>query len=191
MKKLLMLLIAASFVFVGTNAMARKRACKAMMFIAGKKSSPWTYLGKVGGFLRNKKRLCKNKANAWVARSGAAFARSAVRKSNAVCGKRVKVEFNTEVSGKRNSRDGYRYFNHYGYSCTYVRPACYCPRGYTLRGRTCIRVIAKTVLASKCPLPRDLRVYPPYYNRGGRLYKVYRRTLVKKAECRNGYWKVR
>ena len=153
------------------TASAKKRSCKAR-YTLGSKTTPFYYLGKVGGFFKNKKKACLRLATA---RAGV-YAKRLFTKSTALCGKRYTVYIDTEVDGKKNSRDGRVTVVNGGYTCKYV---CACPRGYRLAGRVCYKTSFEKV--SSCKLPTNARFYPPYYNRGGYLYKAY--TSRTAAKC--------
>lgn len=153
MKKLLALTLTAAFAFVAAptkDAEARKRTCKARYTYKGK-TTRWYNLGKVGGFLRNKKKKCLRRAKARLGR----YAKQLFRKSSRLCGKRFRIWIDTQVASKRNSRDGYGYVSHGGYRCK----------------RICRNRYRK---AASCKMPRGLRVAKPYTIRGGYLYRYYR-----------------
>ena len=157
------------------TASAKKRSCKAR-YTLGSKTTPFYYLGKVGGFFKNKKKACLRLATA---RAGV-YAKRLFTKSTALCGKRYTVYIDTEVDGKKNSRDGRVTVVNGGYTCKFV---CACPRGWKLSGRYCLR--AYRVKASSCKLPAGVRVYAPYSIVGGYLY----RTVVRRIGAKCG-WRI-
>ncbi|TNE45336.1 MAG: hypothetical protein EP343_27370 [Deltaproteobacteria bacterium] len=150
MKKFLVALLGASFVFLAfgmNNAEAKRRGCYAR-YTYGSKTTAWYNLGKVGGFFKNKKKACLSRAKSYMSR----YVKQLFTKSTALCGKKFKVWVDTEVDGKRNSRDGWGYAVNGGYYCKKV-------------------CTTKYVKISSCKIPTYVRTYAPYYNRGGYIYK--------------------
>ena len=157
------------------TASAKRRGCKAR-YTLGSKTTPFYSLGNVGGFFRNKKKLCLNRATSYAPR----YVKSLFTKSTALCGKKYTVYIDTEVDGKKNSRDGRVTVANGGYTCKY---SCVCPTGGKLSGRYCLR--AYRVKASSCKLPAGVRVYAPYSIIGGYLYT----TVVRRIGAKCG-WKI-
>lgn len=101
--------IAAPFVISNAPAYAKRRNCEAQFLINGQVVKGWTDLGRVGGFLANKKKKCKERAKNY-ARNNIKYNQVGLTPQQ-VCDKYgaaggATIYFDTEVDGKRNSRDG-------------------------------------------------------------------------------------
>lgn len=185
MKKLILLIAAASFVLVGfaSTASARWRYCKANYTVNSRNYTGWKNLGKVGGFPRNKKVLCRRKAVAYASR----YIKAVLPKTASYCGRRIRWYADTNVQGKRNSKDVSGYLNYNSYYACYMH--CHCRPGYRLVGRMCKRAYKSMCLAGPCVyrgLPNGR--YGLYTARGGRLYRTCVKYHVVKAFC---HWKIR
>ena len=100
--------VAATFLVSNTPAYARRRNCEAQFLMNGKVVKGWTDLGKVGGFLANKKKKCRERARNY-ARNNIKYNQVGLTEEQ-VCknyGKAggVTIYVDTKVEGKRNSRD--------------------------------------------------------------------------------------
>ena len=91
----------------GSRSTRKWQKCHAK-FEIDNKTTNWIYLGEVGGFLASKKRICLSKAYSY-ARNQLHFSYFGFT-GQGFCEKYgangVKVEINTEVEGKSNSKDG-------------------------------------------------------------------------------------
>jgi hypothetical protein len=131
-------------VFVATTAHAA-RDCEAAYSYNGKVSNPWHDLGSVSG--GNKKKKCKEKAEARGDLALAIVKQSFATPPQASCGNSIDVYFDTQVEGKRNSKDGkvsVKFGN--------LIPAQYaCDAGFTLQGTNCVKTVpARVVKPAGC-----------------------------------------
>jgi len=98
----IILTIVTSFVFSNSPAHAKKRGCSAR-FTVGRQTTPFIYLGKVGGF---KKRKCKNKAVKYVREGALTLGQLGIRREACQFNPNGFTVFvDTEVHGKKRSRD--------------------------------------------------------------------------------------
>jgi len=192
MKRFFLLAISACFVFVGMtdNAEAKKRDCYANYCnYTGRTCTGWKKLGKVGGFLANKKKKCLSLAKSRAASYAKAYL---YKKSTAWCGKRLRVYTDSQVQGKRNSRDGSVYLTNGGWSCSKYY---YCPRGYSRVGTYCYtyRYVKYRCLAGSCTYPgvRNGTRVGPYTFINGKLYKTCTKKVVASKRAASWKWIVR
>lgn len=112
---LVAILLSSTGLLIGntsTPSYARKRGCEAQFTVNGG-STGWVYIEDVGGFLKNKKKLCLKAAEN--------YAQNTLRVENfpginvdqtkqTVCSQRgaggIEVGISTDVDGKVNSRNG-------------------------------------------------------------------------------------